>query len=104
MIFSLVIKKAYICRQMSDKTMGLISTKKPFSLLFIIIIEVGLGFLLSMGGLAIDLAIYDPPADHPSFPIPLFMGIFMFLSAAIIFLSLIVIIIMIIFLRLKKRA
>lgn len=85
--------------------MGLISTKKPFSLLIIIIIEVVLGFLLSMGGLvAIDLAIYDPPADHPSFPIPLFMGIFMFLSAAIIFLSLIVIIIMIIFLRLKKRA
>lgn len=83
--------------------MKLISKDRPLSYLFIIIIEIGIGILATLGGLAIDFAIYDPPKDQPSFMFPLFMGIFMMLSAAIIFISFIIVIIRIIYLYVKRN-
>lgn len=82
--------------------MAFISKERPLSYLLIIVIEIVLGILATLGGLVIDLAIYDPPKDHPSFAFPLFMGIFMLLSAAVIFISMIIVIIRIIYLYIKK--
>lgn len=82
--------------------MALISKERPLSYLLIIVIEIVLGILATLGGLVIDLAIYDPPKDQPSFAFPLFMGIFMLLSAAVIFISMVIVILRIIYLYIKK--
>lgn len=82
--------------------MGLISKKRPLSYLFIIAIEIVIGILAIIGGFAIDMAIYNPPDDVASFPFPLFMGIFMLLSAAIISVSFIIVVIWIIYLYIKR--
>ncbi len=84
--------------------MKLISKERPLSYLFIIVIEIGIGVLATLGGLAIDFAIYDPPKDQPSFMFPLFTGIFMMLSAAIIFISFIIVVIRIICLYVKRNS
>lgn len=83
--------------------MKLISKEHPLSYLLILVFELIAGILLCIGGLAIDLSIYDPPEDVPSFPIPLFMMFAMAITACVMLISAIIIIIRIIYLYCKNN-
>jgi len=58
--------------------------------LWVIGIEVVVGAVLTIGGLAIDFAIYDPPADKPSFMFPLIMMLAMCFSVGIVVLTIVI--------------
>ena len=83
--------------------MKLITKQRPLSYLWIIVIEVILGIGMFIGGVAIDLAIYDPPKDQPGFPFPLFTIMFMFFAGFVIAVSLIIVIIRRIYLLCKQK-
>jgi len=66
----------------------------------IILVEIAIGVLLSVGGLAIDYAMYDPPADKPSFMFPICMMMAMMFSAAVIGVTFILLLIVALFRKL----
>ena len=83
--------------------MKLISPQRPFSYLWVIVIEVVIAILLMIGGVFIDLAIYNPPPGVVGFPFPAFTILFMFLSGLVIGISVIVVTIRIIYLYRKRK-
>lgn len=83
--------------------MKLISNEKPWSYLLIIVIEVPLCVCLIWGGAALDISIYDPPEGVVGFPFPICMILAMFFSAAVLGISLILVIIRIVYLYMKRR-
>lgn len=83
--------------------MKLISKEKPWSYLLIIVIEIPLCIGLIWGGAALDIANYNPPEGVVGFPFPLCMILAMLLSAAVLGISLIVVVIRIVYLYMKRR-
>lgn len=83
--------------------MKLISKERPFSYLLIIVIEVIVGILLTIGGLLFDLAIYHPQEGQPGFAFPLFFGIALMFSTLVIAISAIIVVLRIIYLLVKKN-
>lgn len=83
--------------------MKLISPQRPFSYLWVIVIEVIIAILLMIGGVFIDLAIYNPPPGTVGFPFPMVTILFMALSGLVIGISVIVVTIRIFYLYRKQK-
>jgi len=83
--------------------MGLITRRRPASFLLILIIEVVVGFILMAGGLALDLAIYDPPVDKPGFPFPVITIMIMFFMAIVLLVSAIIVLSLILFFHFRNK-
>ncbi len=63
--------------------------------LIILPITAVIDIILIVAGVAIDNAMYNPPADRPGFPFPAITIIFMIIGAAISLIALIVMIVLI---------
>ncbi len=78
--------------------MKFLSKEHPLSYLWVLVIEAAVGLLLTLLGVAVDLAIFNPPEGEVGFPFPLFTTFFMGLSLLTFFVSLPIVALKIIYL------